>query len=689
MALAKMKKLSVCARRKDRSKILDALQRMGVMELETKLEEDFQLDSTDTTEARASFVKQAAILDNALRVLDRYAPEKKGMLSALDGGDELTQEKFNELKDDKVKACEDASDVLKLEKEIDELKAAITRDEVRREMLTPWMSLDLPMGFTGTKTTSVFIGTLPGSWTREGLYEAAAAGLAGEAGSAAADGAAGAPAAALPLDAEVLYTANDATYVYVVCLKKDTEAVQAALRSNGFARPSQIEDGIPAHTAEKIEKAILARRDRISEIEEKIAGYAGRREHFKVLSDYYNTKAEKYRMIADIPHTDNAIFFEGWVPANQVAAVQQVLTEKFGAVVEAEDVPADEEPPTLLKNNKISASVEPVLESYGLPKKGKVDPTFIMSIFYIVFFGMMLSDAGYGIVMVLGCGLMLLKHPGMKTGTKKMLQLFFWCGLSTTFWGFMYGSFFGDLIQVVAETFFGWTGGQILKPLWFEPLVEPMRLLTYCMLFGLIHLLTGLLIKGVEMLKEKDFVGFFAEVVSWFLLVVGLVLMLIPSELFASISGQAIELPESVSLAAKIMAGVGAGIILLMSGRSNKNWALRIALGAYDIYGITGWLSDVLSYSRLLALGLATGVIASVINMMASMIAGNFIGKILFWIIIPLGHTLNLAINLLGAYVHTNRLQFVEFFGKFYEGGGRPFTAFKRISKYTQIKEDH
>lgn len=687
MALAKMKKISVCARKRNRSKILDALQRMGVMEIETKLEEDFQLEKTDTTEARASFLKQAVVLDNALKVLDRYAPEKKGLLSGLDGGDELTQEQFNNMKSDKTAACEDAATVIKLEKEIDELKAAITRDEVRKEMLGPWLGLDLPMNFSGTKTTSVFIGTLPGTWDRAAVLSAIAAHAAKAEGEA--DGAAETSAEPFPAEVEILHTANDATYIDVVCLKKDTEAVQAALRANGFARPSQIEPGIPAHTAEKIEADIQARELKITETEDKIAAYAGRREYFKVLSDYYNTKAEKYRMIADIPHTENAIFFEGWVPAKQVPAVEKVLTEQFGAVVDIEEPLPDDEVPTLLKNNKISASVESVLESYGLPKQGKVDPTFIMSIFYIIFFGMMLSDAGYGIVMVIGCGLALLKHPGMATGTKKMLQLFFWCGLSTTFWGFMYGSFFGDLIQVVAETFFGWTGGTILKPLWFEPLVQPMKLLTYCMLFGLIHLLTGLAIKGVEMLKEKDFVGFFAEVFSWFLLVIGLVLMLVPTDLFASISGQTYSIPDGLAMAAKIMAGLGALIILFMSGRSNKNWALRIALGLYDIYGITSWLSDVLSYSRLLALGLATGVIASVINMMASMVSGGILGPVIFIIIILVGHTLNIAINLLGAYVHTNRLQFVEFFGKFYEGGGRPFTAFKRISKHTQIKEDN
>jgi V/A-type H+-transporting ATPase subunit I len=125
-----------------------------------------------------------------------------------------------------------------------------------------------------------------------------------------------------------------------------------------------------------------------------------------------------------------------------------------------------------------------------------------------------------------------------------------------------------------------------------------------------------------------------------------------------------------------------------MSGRANKNWGLRIALGAYDIYGVTGWLSDVLSYSRLLALGLATGVIANVINMMASMNGKSVVGAIIFVVVFILGHTLNILINLLGAYVHTNRLQYVEFFGKFYDGGGKPFTPFKAINRYVEIKED-
>ena len=172
------------------------------------------------------------------------------------------------------------------------------------------------------------------------------------------------------------------------------------------------------------------------------------------------------------------------------------------------------------------------------------------------------------------------------------------------------------------------------------------------------------------------------------MLLVGLILMLLPSDIFASIAQTEIVFPHVLNRAAQLLAAAGAVGIVLMSGRDNRNPALRLALGAYDLYNITGWLSDVLSYSRLLALGLATGVIASVINQMGSMLPDNVIGVVFFILIFLVGDAMNLAINLLGAYVHTNRLQFVEFFGKFYEGGGRPFNPFKENTKYTEVKEE-
>ncbi len=300
----------------------------------------------------------------------------------------------------------------------------------------------------------------------------------------------------------------------------------------------------------------------------------------------------------------------------------------------------------------------------------------------------MLGDAGYGILMTVGCFFLLKKYPDMAKGMKQMMTLFLYCGISTAFWGVMFGSYFGDVVPIVAETFFH--KSVTIPALWFVPLDDPMRLLMYSFLFGLIHLFAGLGIKGYMLLKEHKAMDFFCSVALWYMLLIGLILMLLPTDIFASMAGVSIVFPSWLSMLSKVLSIVGALGIVFMSAREQKNIGLRVALGAYDLYGATSWLSDVLSYSRLLALGLATGVIASVINTMGAMLGSGIIGAIGFTVVFLVGHTLNLAINLLGAYVHTNRLQFVEFFGKFYEGGGRAFTPFcAATTKYIKFKEEN
>ncbi len=681
MAVVEMQLLSVCGLKKNRKAVLETLQDLGVMEVTTDHIEDEGLEKMDTAGQRTTFLKRAESMDEALKILKRYAPEKTSLLASFSGRKILKPDEYRTYVDERKKAIKAARRIEKLERTITECQGTLLKDRNQIESLKPWIKLDVPMNFSGTKTTGALIGTVPGSRTAEEVYAAALEGLSGnrpqmEAGSA-------------PLSADILFSENDTTGVCVLFLREDEAAVAEGLRKIGFARPSQPEDEVPRDKIAGLEAEMAETDEKIQELTQRIAGFAGERERLRAVSDYYRTRAEKYKFLGTIPQSEEVFFFEGWVPKDQADRVKTLLSEGFGALVEVETPAEDMVTPTLLKNNKFSASVESVLESYGLPQKGRVDPTFVMSIFYVFFFGMMLSDAGYGLVMSIACGIILLKYKRMDSGLRRSISLFFWCGLSTTFWGFMYGGFFGDAIQVVAETYFGYTGGTILKPLWFEPLKNPMLLLIWCLLFGVIHLFMGLALKGYEAIRQKDFVSFFADVIAWYMLLVGLILMLLPSDLFASIAGMTFTFPPFVNTLAKILAIAGAVVILFMAGRTNKNFIVRIALGAYDIYGITGWLSDVLSYSRLLALGLATGVIASVINMMAKMVGGSgFLGPILFILVFLLGHTLNIGINALGAYVHTNRLQFVEFFGKFYEGGGKKFAPFKTANKYIEIKEE-
>lgn len=397
-------------------------------------------------------------------------------------------------------------------------------------------------------------------------------------------------------------------------------------------------------------------------------------------------RADKYNVLGTLPQSQRTFVISGYAVKKTVPVLEKAIGERYDCVIDVEDLKEGEEPPTLLKNNGFSETVEGIVASYGLPQKGEFDPTTIMSFFYVFFFGMMLSDAAYGAILALACFIILKKFPRMEAGMHKSIKMFMFCGISTLIWGVLFGGYFGDVVDIVSGTFFGKT--VTVPALWFVPLNDPMKLLVYSMMFGVIHLFTGLGIKGYMCLKDGKVMDFFCDVVLWFCLLLGLILMLLPSDIFASIAQTQIVFPAALNSAAKGLAIFGAVGLLLMSGRSSKNPALRIALGAYDLYNITGWLSDVLSYSRLLALGLATGVIASVINKMGSMLGGGVGGAIGFAVIFVVGHTLNLAINLLGAYVHTNRLQFVEFFGKFYEGGGRPFEPFKSDTKYVDVKEE-
>ena len=674
MAVVEMQKISISAHRSNRKAILETLQKLEVIQVVEADLDETGLRHKNTADARATFEKNADLADQALAILDKYVPEKQGMLSGLAGKELIDDASFDKVVESQQDCMAVARKIVRNEKEISECSGNILKNENQKESLVPWMNLDVPMSFTGTDKTAAFIGSVQGVCDEAQVYALIKEKTEG----------------IEELSVTVLSSESDMTNIFVLCLKEAREKVESALRSLGFAKPPQAVLGVPKKVAEDLDRDTEKQKTEIERLKKEIEEYAGSREDLRVVSDYYRTRAEKYRLLGTIPQTRKAFFIEGWVPAESAEAVAKLLTEKYGAVVDYEEKKEGETEPTLLRNNKFSRNYEPVLASYGLPQHGKVDPTTIMSFFYMFFFGMMLSDAGYGLLMVIGCGIALLKFPRMAQGMKKMITMFFWCGVSTVFWGIMFGGFFGDVIDVVAKTFFGYTGDKIVKPLWFDPLTSPMRLLIWCMLFGIIHLFFGLGIKGYQYLKDGDIVGFVSDIIAWYAFLIGLILMLLPTDLFANIAQMQFNFPPFVAPLAKGLAIGGMVVILLMSGRANKNWGLRIALGAYDIYGVTGWLSDALSYSRLLALGLATGVIASVINTMAAMVGEGkgIIGLIIFFIIFIIGSVLNFAINLLGAYVHTNRLQYVEFFGKFYDGGGEPFEPFETKTKYIEFNKE-
>ncbi len=669
MAVLKMQRISICALKRDRKAILEKLQSLGVLEVNHVIEEDDLFHKMDTAGRKLGFEKAAALADQALEILEKYVPEKKSMFAALEGKKLIGPEEGKAVQEERRELLKDARAIYDLDREHAEWAANISKLENSIESLTPWLALDVPMQSAGTEKTAVILGTMPGETTLEKVYE-----VLGE--KAPDEGA----------DVHVVSAEQSAVYLAVICMRESVPKVEEALRSAGFARPSQVWDKIPALQKQEFEDQIEDCRQKTDKVEKEIRGFASKREKLKIVADYYRIRAEKYAVLGQLPQSGRTFVISGYIPQCEAEKVAGYLAGNYDCVVDVEELKEDEEAPVILKNNPFSASMEGVVESYGLPVKGEIDPTTIMSFFYVFFFGMMLSDAAYGALVAVVCAVLVWKFPRMSAGMKKSLKLFLYCGISTVVWGILFGGYFGNIVDIVSGKFFGRT---ITPPaLWFVPLDEPMKLLLYSLLFGVIHLFTGLAIKGYLCVRDGKIMDFFCDVVLWFMLLVGLIMMLLPSELFASIAQMEIVFPEAVNTLAKVLAAAGAIGIVLMSGRSNKNPALRIALGAYDLYNITGWLSDVLSYSRLLALGLATGVIASVINQMGSMLPNNIIGIIFFILIFIVGHAMNLAINLLGAYVHTNRLQFVEFFGKFYEGGGRPFDPFKENTKYADVKEE-
>ncbi len=670
MAVLQMRRVNICGMKKCRKAVLERLQALGVMELSMEVQDD-SLERMDTVSSRNHFEKSTQQLEQALEVLQQYVPEKKSLLSSFEGRMLVEDQEYRKLAEQAAGVVSTARQILNLDKQVAESRAEITKLENQKEALIPWMNLDVPLGMNGTKKTALILGAMPSAMDQGQIYELLAQ---------------KAPQAE-GLDVNVFYTDRTQTCLAVICLRDDQEAVEEALRSQGFARPSLGISGVPAREMENLEQAVREKQERIAQLAKSIEDYAGVRKDLQLTADYYRDRAEKYQLLGKLPQTKNAFFISGYVPAKAADKLVKELEEKYGVAAESLELSSEEEAPVLLQNNGFAESGEGILASFGLPAKGEIDPTSIMTVFYVFLFGLMLSDAAYGLIVSLACGILLKKYPRMSASMRKSIKLFFWCGLSTLFWGVMFGGYFGDTVDVISQTFFGTS--VTIPAVWFVPLNEPMRLLVYAMLFGVIHMYTGMAIKGYICLRDKRYVDFVCDVVLWLLLLTGLILMLLPSSIFASVSQMHIVFPEAVNLLAKGMAVVGAVGILLMSGRRKKNnWGLRLALGAYDLYGLTSWLSDVLSYSRLLALGLATGVIASVFNQMGSMFGGGIVGAIIFIVVFVVGHVFNIGINLLGAYVHTCRLQYVEFFGKFYEGGGREFNPFKSNAKYMEIKEE-
>ena len=670
MAVMPMQRIGIYALKSRRKPILELIQRRGVVEIHAEKAEDAVFRQTDTAPAKARFENNTSTLQAALEALDKLEPEKKSLLAPLEGRTPIPLSRYEETAGAAGKTLRAASRVNALWKKCADDRAEILRLEAQIRMLEPWSRLDVSMRTTGTASTAAFIGSFPAEYTEEALKAEIAR------GAPEIDGVA----------VEVLSAGTQQTCAFLLCHASNGAKLEAFLRSIGFTYPADRSKKPPQARMQDLNARIEKLRAEIDGAEAEIRTYAALRGAMQYTIDYFSMRIEKYDVLGRLWQSPHVFVITGYIPAESAPSLEKELTEKFEAYVELETPAEDEDVPVKLKNNAFAAPVEGVLESYSMPGRKEIDPSTLMAVFYYFLFGMMLSDAGYGLLMVIGCGIALAKFKNMEESLRKFLKMFLYCGISTVFWGAMFGSFFGDAVTVIGKTFFN--VDIAIPALWFTPLNEPMRLLLFSFLIGVIHLFAGLGAQFYQLARQGLWKDAIFDVVFWYMLVGGGILYLLSMQMFADMVSLGFTLPAAVGTAGAIAAGIGAVGIVLTAGRESRSPFKRLLKGLYGLYGVSSYLSDILSYSRLLALGLATGVIASVFNQMGAMLGNSPAGVAVFVFAFLVGHTLNLGINVLGAYVHTNRLQFVEFFGKFFEGGSRKFNPFSAKTKYFKITEE-
>lgn len=397
------------------------------------------------------------------------------------------------------------------------------------------------------------------------------------------------------------------------------------------------------------EEQVDANLKRIEELENKLREFAEDANRLELLNDQIASLREL--KTAPVRLTLETAYLEGWLRNDQIDVLEKAI-KKATQVYDLEIVEPreDEVSPTYTKNNRFVSAFEAVTNMFSRPQPGEVDPNPAMSIWFWFIFGMMMGDVGYGILMfVIFFALIKIKKP--KGESIKLYKLLLYSSITTVFWGVMFGSYFGY---------------SLWKPVLLDPISDMQTLLVISLVVGALHVITGILVGAYNNIIQGKWLDAIFDQFSWVILIVGAGLIFVPSL-------------NRVGIALAI---TGAVIILFTAGRAKKNIFSKLLGGLGSLYGATGYASDILSYSRILALSLSTAVIGMVMNILAEMVMGSFIGYIAAAAIYLVGHLFNLVMGLLSAYVHDSRLQYIEFFGKFYEGGGYPFAPLSYNLKY-------
>lgn len=646
MSVSVMKKLTVIAPSGEEDAVIKRLIRLRCVEVRAAHsgEYGYLLDCISCDSHRSDIEKRIATLEKIIPVLLKRTKRRGGLgskRSKIDrdefiesGGYEATWTIANAASAAMGRIAECRSEIL-----------SISSD---RSALSPWASYGAPLCDNGTQNTTLTLGVFPVG-TKISQIEACIGDLLG--------------------GVEVICEDKSGVYASVITHKSHTDGVLAALNSLGFLKV--VFKGVTTTPAEEIRRLDERKAELVTEIESlerDIGEYAQALSEIELLWDIEMTALVAVQSKQKMARTDNCVILSGWLPEENSEKVGKSL-DKLCCAYEIYDALEGEEPPVHLSNNGFASNFEWVVGMYSYPKYGSFDPTFVMSIFYFFIFGLMFADVGYGLLLTLG-GFLGPKLLGLKPNMKRSFNMFGYCGISSMVMGVIFGGWFGDMPYAIMQNFMGMENAKESVPffngLWFNPIEDPMTFLIVSLGVGVVHLIAGMIVKFVLLCLEGKVFDAIFDIASWWIIFAGIAVLALASGLVGG-----------------IMCGVGALMIVLTHGRHEKNFLMKIGKGLLGLYDITSYASDLLSYSRILALGLAAAVIGQVINLIGTMMGPTIAGFIVLVVACIIGHGLNLAINILGSFVHTSRLQYLEFFNKFYEDGGKEFQAIEPSEKYT------
>ena len=667
MAIVKMKKLRLMAVRNQKEELLKQLMIFGCVELREpendglapELSQYLSRESSGVSERRA----EKALLQQAIGVLNTYAPApaKSPLLSAKP--DVALSEFLNRESLEKYRSV--AENLIADEDRIKRIGTEESRVRGLIESLAPWLSFDCPLETEGTRDSIMFLGACPAKASLDDMRARLAE---------AAD------------EAEIFEVSKDKLQHYLVLLSHRSQQLKAleALRDYSFSLMSFSGlTGTPKECTDGYKAELRALAKEKNQLIEDVKSKAEHRAALELWADRADTDIAFSEAEDKLMGTQSTVILDGWFPAEKEAELEKLLG-KFDCAYEVTDPVEDEYPdvPVQLKSNKLTNSMNMITNMYSLPAYNGVDANPMMAPFFIIIYGLMMADIGYGLVMVLAA-IVAMKKIKPKGGTLAFCQLVLYAGISTMVMGALTGGFFGDipyrLVHLIDPTS-TWAG----LPYLFSPVNDSNTVLYGSLVVGLIHLNTGMVISFVEKCKAGNLLdGLFEEGSLWVILIGGIMwgsTMLLPSA------------PAMLGKVGVVIIIVGSVLLLFGAGRHSKGVFGKIGAAFGCIYNtLTGWFGDVLSYSRIMALMLAGGVVAQVFNTIALMPAEsgglNVLTVLAFLVIFIIGHALNFGLNLLGCFVHDLRLQCLEFFGKFYVDGGKPFSPLKVNSKYYDVKE--